>query len=803
MLLPILEKSLRRVSRGAVLLTCTFLGAAAWAGSPRVSFMYPAGAQRGGEIEVTCSGQNLGDARTFLFDEPGFTSEILSADANNTFKAKIHVAPDVRLGEHTYRVITKSGVADLRLFYVTPFPMVAEADSKVKPRPAQHIDLNTTVYGHTPEDARSSYEVDLKKGQRMSVEVIGLRLHTGVVYDPRVTITQEGTIVADVDDTAFTRQDPVASIVAPQDGKYVITVRDTSNSGQGPCSYLMNIGTFARPLAVYPAGGPAGENLKVKLLGDASGPIEQTIKLPGQANDRYPLLVNLDQPTPQPNVMRVSDFANVLAAKDDTDTAHATPVTQEFPLALNGIIDAKDDMDCFKFKAKKDETLDFTVFARRLNSPLDSVLDIYNEKGSKLATNDDSGGPDSYLRWKAPADGNYFVSVHDQLNRGGKDFVYRLEVTPVEPKLTAWLPPITINQNQDRREISVPKGNRYAYLVRIKRADVSGDVQLQPEGLPDGVTYSAPVVDKSVDTVPMVFEATADAAEKAKLFEIDPKPLDAPKDGPKVTTGVEHDIDIVENGNQRPYYIAHEHNMPVAVTDEIPVKISVVQPKVPLLQTGSMNLKVVAERKGDFKGPINIALLYSPTGIGNAGIQQIKESENEGAVTVSASGNAPLQKWKICVVGNADFGKGVVWFSTQLIDLEVAAPLIGGQLVRTFVDQGDSTTMTVKLDQKAEFEGKAKLQLLGLPAGATADEVEITKDDKEAKFTIKADKTTPVAQHKQLFCRFSLLKDGEEMVSTFANGGILRVDKATPGQVRRPGRFTEKITSVSFHLCVP
>ena len=46
--------------------------------------------------------------------------------------------------------------------------------------------------------------------------------------------------------------------------------------------------------------------------------------------------------------------------------------------------------------------------------------------------------------------------------------------------------------------------------------------------------------------------------------------------------------------------------MAVAVTDEVPFTLKVVQPKVPLAQSGSMDLKVVAERKGDFKGPINI-----------------------------------------------------------------------------------------------------------------------------------------------------------------------------------------------------
>lgn len=741
--------------------------------------MYPAGAQRGGEIEVICGGADLEDARGFLFDEPGFESEILGTPEKSKFRAKIKVGAGVRLGEHNFRVITASGVADVRLFYVTPFPMVAEAANKEHPQAAQHIELNTTVYGHTPDDAQRSYEVDLKKGQRLSVEVIGLRLHTQTAYDPYLAISRpDGTPVIEVDDTGFTRQDPVASILAPDDGKYIITVRDSTNSGPGPCQYIMNIGTFARPIAVYPAGGPAGENVKVKLVGDAAGPIEQTVKLPDTESDNFPVFTTQDQPTPQPNAMRVSFFPNVLEVEPNNDPAHATVVDQEFPVALNGIIDAKDDIDYFKFKAKKDQQFDFTIFARRLNSPLDSVLTIYNDKGAGIASNDDSGGPDSYLRWKAPADGDYFVSVKDQMSRGGLDFVYRLEITPVQPKLTVWLPAVTINQDQDRRAIPVPKGNRYASLVRVKRIDVGGDVQIDPAALPAGVTTSTPVMDKSVDTIPMVFEAAPDAATVAKAFDLNTKLTEPPKDI-KVLSQVDHNVDVVENGNQRPYYITHEHNLPIAVIDEIPVKINLVQPKVPLLQTGSMNLKVVAERKNDFKGAISIALLYSPPGIGNAGIQTIKENENEGTVTISANANAPLQKWKVCVVGSADFGKGPVYFSTQLIDVEVTAPLVGGKISRTFVDQGDSTAMTVKIDQTTPFEGKAKLQLLGLPPGATADEQEFTKDDKEVKFTVKADKATPAGQHKQLFCQFTLLKDGEPMTSTFANGGILRVDKAT------------------------
>jgi len=76
--------------------------------------------------------------------------------------------------------------------------------------------------------------------------------------------------------------------------------------------------------------------------------------------------------------------------------------------------------------------------------------------------------------------------------------------------------------------------------------------------------------------------------------------------------------------------------------------------------------------------------------------------------------------------------------------------------------------------------------LLGLPPNTTADEKEITKDDAEVRFTVKAEQNAPAAQHKQLFCQFQLVKDGESMTNTFAGGGILRIDKASVAKNEAP-----------------
>ncbi|MHA3772052.1 PPC domain-containing protein [Verrucomicrobiota bacterium sgz303538] len=753
---------------------------AAYGGSPRVNVVYPSGGQRGAEIEIECRGSNLEDAKTLLFDAPGFESTIISAEKGK-FKTKVKVPADARLGEHSFRVITASGIADLKLFYVSPFPLVEEQpEDKANPAKPQPIALGTTVYGHTPNEDQDRYEVELKKGQHLSAEVIGAKLQTQQIYDPALTITKaDGTLITEVDDTALGRQDPIASIVAPEDGKYLVTIKESTNSGIGECGYLLHIGSFPRPLAVYPPGGPSGEDLKVQLITDGNTSVEKSVKLPAQPDEKFEVLADGEQPTPTPNYIRVSNMPNVLEAEPNNETAQATAITGGLPIAFNGIIEKKGDIDFFKFTAKKGQAYDLSVFARQLRSPLDSVLAIYDAKGNRIQLNDDDGQPDSHLRWSAPADSDYYLSVKDQLDRGGPLFTYRVEITPVQPKITVWLPEMVINSSQERRAIVVPKGNRYASLVRVKRADVGGDLQLTPGNLPAGVNVIAGAMDKSVDTIPMVFEASDNAAPAAQSFTLAAKLTEPPKDAPTVPSAVQHDVDVAENGNQKAFYSLREDKLPVAVIDEVPVKLTLVQPKVPVLQNGSMNLKVVAERKGDFKGAITLSLLYAPPGIGSPGTIPIKEGENEGILTISANDKAALQKWKVCVVGSADFGKGPVWVSTQLADLEVAAPFTAGQIQRTFVDQGDSTTVTVKLDNKIPFEGKAKVALMGLPPGCTADEQEVTKDDKDVKFTVKSSATSPAGQHRQLFCQFKLTKDGEEMVNNFAQGGILRVDKAT------------------------
>ena len=229
----------------------------------------------------------------------------------------------------------------------------------------------------------------------------------------------------------------------------------------------------------------------MRWIGDPAGDATQQVTLPSLKDLTFGLYPQ-DQNgiAPSPNLMRVIDLENTLEVEPNDTLAQATLAT--VPGALNGIIEKPGDVDHFKFSAQKGQVFDIRVYARdTLRSPLDSVLTVFRANGSQLAANDDTGGPDSYLRFTAPEAGEFVAAVTDHLKAGGPSYVYRVEITPVEPSLTMILPervqyvPVTL---------AVPRGNRMALMVNANRANWGGDLNVNVEGLPQGI---------ALQTIPM------------------------------------------------------------------------------------------------------------------------------------------------------------------------------------------------------------------------------------------------------------------------------------------------------------
>jgi hypothetical protein len=533
---------------------------------------------------------------------------------------------------------------------------------------------------------------------------------------------------------------------------------------------------------VYPLGGQVGQSVAIKYIGDVAGTIEQTIKLPDHPVDNFELFCEQDgQMSPSPNHFRVSDFPSVNEVEPNDTPKTATTYNGPLPVAFNGIIakttgsSAEDektqDNDYFKFAAKKGQQLEINVYARRLRSPLDPVLYLYDAAGKQIATNDDSGGPDSYLKFSVPADGDYVIRVRDHLRAAGDQYAYRVEITPVKPSLTLSIPQYTQQYSQERQAVTVPRGNRYATLVRIVRQDVpAGALTMSSPDLPEGIKIDAENLDAAVDAVPVIFEAAADAKVAGKLVDLHAKPASG-----EASSAFKQMVELVTNGNQQAFYTIAVDKMAVAVADEAPFKLSIVEPKVPLVQGGQMNLKIVAERNKEFTGPISVKLLFKPPGIEAAAAVDIPANQNEVMYPVNASDGAAVRKWKLVVVGSGD-SNGLNWVSSPFVTVEVAAPFLSAKLANATVEQGQSVTMTADLDVKTKWEGNAKVELVGLPGNSTAPEKEITAEDKKVEFAVSTGKSTPATQHKGLFLRVTMMQNGEPIVHNIGRGGLLRVD---------------------------
>jgi hypothetical protein len=747
------------------------------ASSPTLGTLLPRGAQRGTEAEVHVYGARIGDVAELVFYDSTIAVNSVETVDDNHLKTILVIPADARLGEHQLRVRTKSGESELKTFFVGPFPSVAEVEPNSEFDKPQPVPLNSTVNGLAQNEDVDYYVVEAKKGQRIVAEVEGMRLAT-TLFDPYVAILDAKRFeLAASDDSSLALQDPIASIIAPEDGRYIVLVREASYAGNDSCHYRLHIGTFPRPSMAYPAGGKPGETLEVRWQGDQAGEIVQSVALPSTPSDKFSVIpTHHGELAPSPCYFRVVDLRNVLEAEPNNTLAEANP-GDAGPLAFNGIIQADGDEDCFKFAAKAGQVYDINVYARRLRSPLDSVLDIYGPAGNHLAGADDSVGPDSYIRFQVPADGDYTLKVVDQLRRGAADFVYRIEVASVLPSLTLTIP-LVARASQDRWAMPIPKGNRFATLMLANRVNFGGDLVFSAGNLPAGVTMVADKLAADQGLMPIVFEASADAAVAGSLVNLEAAHTD-PATG--IKGGYRQNVELIYGEpNLTPYYSSTLDKLAVAVTDEVPFKIDLVPPKVPIVQNGSMNLKVVATRKEGFTKPITLYFPFAPPGIGAAAAVTLPEGQNEVLYPLNANGGAVPRTWKVVVIGHADVGNGPVWVSTQLTDLIVSTPYANLTIDMAAAEQGKPVEVVAKIQHATAFDGPAKVQLVGLPAGVASKELEFTKETTELVFPVTIDTTSPAGQHGTLFCQFTVTQNGEPIVHNAGFGGVLRIDPPPP-----------------------
>ncbi len=236
-----------------LMLTCITLAITpvVCAAVPEVVVISPPGVQRGTSTEITITGARLGDTKQLLFFTPGIEVTNVQSPADNIVKATVTVPADFPCDLHAFRVYTSSGLSNLRYLSVGALPVVNEVEPNSEFATPQAIAMNSTVHGVVLTEDVDYFSVDLKKGERLAVELEGLRLsYMYDFFDPFVAILDSKRFeLARSDDMPLVQQDGVCSIVAPEDGKYIVEVRESSFGGNERALYRLHVGSFPRPMA--------------------------------------------------------------------------------------------------------------------------------------------------------------------------------------------------------------------------------------------------------------------------------------------------------------------------------------------------------------------------------------------------------------------------------------------------------------------------------------------------------------------------------------------------------------------------
>ncbi len=387
----------------------------------------------------------------------------------------ITIAPDASPGPREFTIATLRGVSNPLVFHVGQLPelcrkpmvtaqfqVLGKEELSLRQRPDEEIEdritLPCTVNGQVATGETNRYRFEARKGQRLVITTAARQLIPYVAdavpgwFQPVLTLFDaDGKEVAYNDDFRF-KPDPMLYYEVPKDGEYVFAIQDALFRGREDFVYRITIGELPTITSVFPLGGRVGEPLKAQLKGwnlqgavlvpppeDAgAGIVSVAARRDGYVTDAMPFALDT--------------LPECFEQEDNNNAAHAQPV--QLPVIVNGRINRADDWDVFEVQGRAGQTLVAEVVARRLDSPLDSVLKVTDASGKLVAYSDDcedlgagtnTHDADSYVMVTLPADGKYYVYLGDTARSGGEAYGYRLRLSEPRPDFALRVVPSSIS----------------------------------------------------------------------------------------------------------------------------------------------------------------------------------------------------------------------------------------------------------------------------------------------------------------------------------------------------------------------
>jgi len=491
-----------------------------WADPPGISYIFPAGGQRGTTVKFRVGGlclhgecplemlgpgvkasEQLRQVDTTWFEGPVIPQPASQQkeDYPKDYGAQVEIAADAPLGLRGWRVWTSQGATPSLKFVIGELPEIVESESEAKPAHVP-VTLPVTINGRIfPREEIDTWSFEAKAGTSIHLAVDAARL--GSPLDARLEVLDpKGNRVAESEPVSA-GVDPQLSFTAASDGRYQVRIHDLEFEGLQHYIYRLSITTGPRIDWVWPLGGKVGTPVTFEL-GKVS---KAEFTLPANAGEVAHRFAIEGQPA-NPVWLEVDTLAEHLETEPANDKVEGlTPIA--LPAVLNGRIGTRGDIDHWMFEAKKGDDWELDLRGARLGSPLDGVLTLLGPDGKEIARSDDiPGSTDAFLKFKAPADGLYVARVAEQFgSRGGPDYGYRLRVDrPGTPDFD-----VTLASDA----VTVERGKEFKLKVDVRRrGGFDGEIALELEGLPAGVTVTGNKIPAKQLQTQIGFKAEAAAA---------------------------------------------------------------------------------------------------------------------------------------------------------------------------------------------------------------------------------------------------------------------------------------------------
>ncbi len=433
---------------------------------------------------------------------------------------EITIDPNAEPGDRELRLGGRTGLTNPLCFQVGTLPEAGEPEFKDPGKPfTPKVNVPILLNGQIMPGEADRFRFSAKKGQNLTIEaqarhlipyladaVPGWFQATLTLYDAK------GKELEHAGNYLF-NPDPVIFYKIPRDDEYEIEIRDSIYRGREDFVYRVSVSQQPFITQMFPLGGQRGVFTVASIQGWNLDTNEMPLDtMPGGSTIRYAQL--------NKNNRRSNSVAYAADALPDCNEIEDNGTTEDaqlitLPKIINGRIGKPGDVDIFRFDANAGDEIAVEVYARRLNSPLDSLLWLSDANGKTLSHNDDYGNKnvgllthnaDSYLRLRLPEKGEYFVHLADSQNHGGPDYGYRLRISPPQPDFVLLAAPSSIN---------ILPGGTIPVIIEVLRKDgFNSEIKLALKDAPAGFKLSGERIPAGCDRLRVTLTAPQKPLER-------------------------------------------------------------------------------------------------------------------------------------------------------------------------------------------------------------------------------------------------------------------------------------------------